>query len=856
MKMLKKKIAAIAIAIFFVLSMVTVLSAVQPVNALTYKTYAYITVEPNPVGVGQTVTVLFFLSEPAPTATAGFVAATNWDNFTVKVTSPGGQTESFGPYTSDATGGAYFTYVPTAVGNYKFDFNFPGQTIKGYGIFGAPVGPDYYGPSSATTNLTVQQQPIASYPIPPLPTSYWTEPVYGENRGWNEISGNWLAMEYNSTTIFTGAFNPYTTAPTTAHIVWTKQQYLGGIVGGDIDSDYYQGPTYQSYWVPPIILNGRLYYMQRQVPGNGWVGLYCVDLYTGKELWFQPEAVIGSAGAGGGGVPNLFFAQVFTAYGVNGAGSEAFIWNCEGANWTVFDANSGTLVYTITNPPTGTTPLVGLGILSGPNWIIDGDSQGSVIAYYMDGLNNWLLKWNSTQLLVNSGISAVSNLYLPPLGESIPWSDGIMWNVTIPHGAGIQGFYLGAPTTDGNVVFSSTADIATPVNNFTLYAYSATDGHYLWSNNFANVFTPGSTLWNFFLTTNDGIITVYNKNTEEFYGYSEATGTQVWGPTHASGNAWDTYILEGPPCQVAAYGNLYVSTYAGKVYCIGLQNGTLLWTYTLPNSGYDTPYGDYPAGGGMTVADGMVYVCTGEHTPSEPLWLGGAMYCINASTGDLVYDMSGWWTNSPAIADGHALDENCYDGTIYCFGMGQTATTVTAPDSGVTLGQTITITGTVMDASPGPMDYAGNLLWKADSTPAIADQYMTQWMEYLYQQKPMPTNATGVPVTLSVVDVNGNHRVIGTTTSDDTGFYSFHWTPDISSNYTLTATFAGSNSYYGSSAETAFYVMPALPTASPYPTPATGLASTGSLMLGVAVIVIVIIIIGAVIIMLMLRKRP
>ena len=103
-----------------------------------------------------------------------------------------------------------------------------------------------------------------------------------------------------------GQYNPYTTSPSTAHIDWTINQYMGGVAGesqvnpGIADWNYYNAPTYQPYWVPPMVMDGRLYYLERQVPGNGFVGMYCVDLKTGKPIWFQPISVIGQAGAGGG----------------------------------------------------------------------------------------------------------------------------------------------------------------------------------------------------------------------------------------------------------------------------------------------------------------------------------------------------------------------------------------------------------------------------------------------------------------------------------------------------------------------------------------------------------------------------
>ena len=77
---------------------------------------------------------------------------------------------------------------------------------------------------------------------------------------------------------------------------------------------------------------------------------------------------------------------------------------------------------------------------------------------------------------------------------------------------------------------------------------------------------------------------------------------------------------------------------------------------------------------------------------------------------------------------------------------------------------------------------------------------MTGFMEAVYQQQPMPTNLTGVPVTINVVDSNGNYRTIGTATSNAYGTYSLTWTPDISGDYTVIANFAGTESYYPSEA--------------------------------------------------------
>jgi hypothetical protein len=84
-----------------------------------------------------------------------------------------------------------------------------------------------------------------------------------------------------------------------------------------------------------------------------------------------------------------------------------------------------------------------------------------------------------------------------------------------------------------------------------------------------------------------------------------------------------------------------------------------------------------------------------------------------------------------AIADGYMVTFNGYDNRIYCFGKGQTATTVEASPKVAPEKSTILLEGTVTDQSPG-----------AEGTQAISDDDMTAWMEYLYMQQTKP-NARG-----------------------------------------------------------------------------------------------------------------
>jgi hypothetical protein len=156
----------------------------------------------------------------------------------------------------------------------------------------------------------------------------------------------------------------------------------------------------------------------------------------------------------------------------------------------------------------------------------------------------------------------------------------------------------------------------------------------------------------------------------------------------------------------------------------------------------------------------------------------------------------------------------------------------------------------VTDVSPGTKDFMRTARFP-NGVPAVSDGSVGEWMKYVYTQFPRPTNVNGVEVTLSVLDSNGNFREIGKTTSDSDGFYSFAWIPDISGEFTVYASFAGSNSYFPSHAETAFSVDPAPPTASPYPLTVLPPTETYFAVSTIA-IVIAIVVVGV----LMLRKRP
>ena len=130
------------------------------------------------------------------------------------------------------------------------------------------------------------------------------------------------------------------------------------------------------------------------------------------------------------------------------------------------------------------------------------------------------------------------------------------------------------------------------------------------------------------------------------------------------------------------------------------------------------------------------------------------------------------------------------------------------------------ITGTVSDQCAGAKAKVQS--GEFSVVPAMSDESMGPWMQYVYMQKPIPTNAKGVLVKLTAIDPNGNFQDLGTAVTDTNGNYGIMWVPPVPGLYQIKATFAGSESYGGSTATTYIGVDPSKPnpvvTQSPSPT--------------------------------------
>ncbi len=927
----KNKTTAISIAMLLIISMGASMILIPSANAHTppwqIQMFCFVNAAPNPAGIGQTVTIGFWLNEPPPTAGGPY-----GDRyvFTVNVIKPDGTNQTLGPFTSDDTGGTSTQFVPTQVGTYQFQAFFPGMTFTGK--TNNPTGTSFYylqdfandtmlPAMSPVTTLTVQQNPIPYVPINPLPTSYWQTPINAMNViSWYQIGGPYLDLYmgygagrgggyYNSST----NFNPYSLAPLTSHIMWTRPIAPGGVIGGDAGGtttygNYYSTSQYERKYVP-IVINGIMYYTQFPGSSTNPTSNIAVDLYTGKTLWTDDS----TNWDGGGPNNNMLDAnglvtpfecgQVLDFVAPNQYGGLAYLWTTGTPAWlagkttgvthNMFDAMTGKYILSIVN---GSSFYV-LGA-SG----LTVDANGNLIDYYVNNTvgtqtiygppqpgggptptkvtnlagQQQLCVFNSTQaILVASG-------WLGPNTALTPWSWRPPQNAVIPFSYGIQSSWL----TNGTVPATGVANPTLPqgfslkaVNSGVaiLYAPSAqglgsyfqtgfsiyegidvATGNVLFTQNVS--FTPYTAVdLDNYGNVGDGVFTTIIKETGIVTAFSVRTGQQVWQTklTGTNGGPIDAYDTVGG-IKGNIYGNSFIIFgFGGDMWSLDMASGKVNWytntTAIQGPAGQNTPYGIWPiwVQTGIGGGGGLVFFEEG-HEYSPPLFIGSQLLALNTTTGQLAWKIAGFDVDAnPTLAYGIMTTLNAYDNQVYAYGQGPSATTVEAPSVGVTTGTPVTITGTVTDVSAGAKQEAVAASYP-NGLPCVSDASMSSFMESVYMQQPISHDLTGVPVTLSVWDSNGNYRIIGNTTSDATGAYGLTWKPDIPGSYTIVATFAGSGAYYGSTAQTYLYAS-ATTTPAPTSAPQSGLATSADIMIDIVAaaiaIIIAIAIVGIVIVM-------
>jgi hypothetical protein len=827
MKILQNKTKATAISFVLVLTIAISLTFLPTVNAevINYTSYVYCSVSPNVIGVGQQMLLVMWTAEMPPdigeiagTAPGGRAA---WYDVGFYVTDPEGNKETITIAKSDPVGSGWVNYTPNKIGTYTIQAWFPEtwkNTTTSQRHYSAAVSPE--------TTFTVQEEPIEPWTETPLPTEYWTRPISSMNRDWWQVTGNWLTGPVNWGAGAAQNFGPttgfgYGPGPESAHIMWTKPYWAGGIM------DYRTGDTgYQTYhyqglrFTPPIILNGKLYYNYR-VNAHETQGHLCVDLYTGETIYYN-DAV------------ELAFASIYDYSSPNQHGGFPYVWRTSGvtlpegyttepgkSTWEMLDGFTGEPITIIANvsAPRGSINVYG--------------KDGSILYYNIVNLGNntnpnyYLTVWNSSAIdSMLAGTSTSTGAWQwRPAGHAVhDGNQGFSLNVSIPDVSGSiravrEGEFVIVGTTGSN-----NEDGVVLGNLWCLSLEPGKEGTELWK----ITFTPPSSINRRIqmpsggFSPEDGVFTFSCDETVQRWGYSLKTGEQLWESEPEI--AMNFYSIKWPdmgPSQIVYEGKLLTCGYGGELIAYNITTGEIIWKYTARTEGFESPYGNYPMGIGA-IADGKIYIGTGEHSPTQPLYRGSVLQCINASNGVLLWNfpvfgifmVGGNGGDDFAIADGFLLALNAYDNQIYCFGKGPSATTVTAPDTSVTLGSSVMIKGTVIDIAAGTKQDEQAARFP-NGVPAVSDASQENWMEYLYMQRPMPKDATGVKVKLTAIDPNGNFQDIGYATTDLNGNFGKMWIPPVPGEYHVTATFEGSESYWPSDATTYFGVDPAPSPAQP-----------------------------------------
>lgn len=812
----------------------------------TFSTDVWISIRPKVIGLGQTVLVNVWAT-PASNAQRKLLG------YHVTITKPDGNTDEYTLDSEVDTAATWMEYVPTMIGEYKYKVEFPGTFCPpgyynngiayttaaeaGTGFSGVPnyTGSTYYKPdTSPEYTFTVQQEMVPSWGAMAPSTDYWTRPVAPELREWLPIIGDWpwygpggprwdqLYPDCSPNWNQRMDFFPYVQGPSSAHIAWKLNTNIAGITGAGRYATYgdrgwqYEAPASTTSVSPPVItmvIGGRGYFtitrVRSQMINNSiqqmsTTALVCVDIRTGQVFWE---------------VDGFTHSQAKESFGN---------WQFEGAieypSMDIVYLSGSTLCKYDEN--TGRQTLnVSISPLTSARYYMNGYALG---VQNIGGGNYRLINFTTTGTSSNFASRIVSNISWPL--TSLPATTDFTAGIAASFGRGLIGY--DGTTTEQRFV---SVDLKTGQVLANKTIAPAGSGEFMGYSSASDLCDKG--------------IYAFLDAWGRFKGIDIRTGNIVW-TSEKMDSPWDANSF-GAYDTTSAYGMFYRAGYSG-IYAFDWKTGKIVWKYKAPAiSPYETPYIDengntvYSFNGLIYAADGKLYSVNTEHTPTQPYTRGWQLHCINATTGEGIFKTIQTGTLG-AIADGYLAVSESYTGTLWVYGKGKSQTTVEAPFTAVTLGQSLMLKGSVLDLSPAQ-----------PSTPCVSKESMATQMEYLHRQMPIGglwgnETITGVPVSLDTLDPNGNYVHIGVVTTDGySGTFGYTWEPEVPGQYKVMATFMGDDSY-GSSMATTYVAVSEAPPATATPEPTQPPPDNTALLYGILVAVIVAIVIG---LLALFRKR-
>jgi outer membrane protein assembly factor BamB len=748
-----------------------------------YTSYIYVATGTGdrPTTLGDSVLLVAWTADMPPDIgeLSGYVSSPSgragWYDMQIKVWTPSNETEILDMPYSDPVGANYISYTPTEVGTYRIQALFPltEKTI----LVGIVSGGSTYE-TGDTYTYSAAESPIATFEVveeaqpkwveSPLVGAYWTRPLNDAAREWYVLAGNWLGGDANEYPPGSagGNISPYAygDAPESAHIIWSKPFYIGGIMDeryGDINfaTAHYQGTQFS----PGPIVDGKIHWTP-YVTHAGSKGWQIIDLYSGETLFTDYEATrpsmatnylyespnqhggfaylwdTGGGGGfffGGGGTPVqvpeiIKVGNTYQEYAgqlpirkatyseINTTETPISL----GTVWRMIDAHTLNTVCYIANVSTSGTRVIG--------------KDGSILYYSTTNLgtsdapNYYCRVWNASAGTMVASHSGTGSWQWRPAGGDF----------------GAENPYFGAP------FFSSFSQDYNIVH----------DGNQMWWQNFSIPNISGSSVS--IQTIREGeemIVGRVGSNTPAgvdqgwMMGISLAEdnkGQQLWKSTFTTpfvdttknitvaGMFTGGFALDGVYPEEGIM--VFEESKQLKLWVYDLKTGQQLWE-TQP--GDISQYYFYSEG--VRVYNGLVIVCggyTGElkafnATTGEVEWvydaegIGDESPYGNYPVGDLVISddkiyTASWehsythpivrgytlkcvnltdgteiwggldWGTGMAIADGILVESNSLDNMIYAYGRGPSATTVTASPGASVHGSSVMITGTVTDQTP------------------------------------------------------------------------------------------------------------------------------------------------------------
>ncbi len=770
---------------------------------------AFLSVSPNPVGLGQEILVNVWITFPS--GEGKYMVG-----YTVTITKPDETQDTIKLKSYVADGTSWFTYIVDQVGEWKFQFSFAGEWFPaGYyrngqystertGDFANAIynPSDYVAPAeSPVTTLVVQNDQVMSWHRD-LPNDYWTRPIQPNNREWNVIGGNYpwtqaiIAGIDGQCSWDDNWYGPFVTAPNTPHIVWKRQGSLSGIIGGETGT----ASTRSNPGLPDVIFMGRAYDTRTSFVSNvPTTCASCYDLRTGEIYYAIPTSE--------GGVTPTYIAYwegVDTA--VPGAGeaasygAELLTLSGSGNNMRLYKINpfTGAVTVNVSLPNLGTTMFYRNGYYLHfqpveTDYIYPVPDNPSVRT--ARSRTGFLVNWSVQGSTSNFDSRIVSNISV-----TIPNSLRTVYQ-TGSYGA------LGAYDPETGITVQEDRFIYGGYYGSNFWAVDLVTGRMLW-----NISTPVTKMESGYRPTN-----TWNRHgvfvAQMELGYWQArdvrTGKVLW-ETEMNDYPWGEFWMY----DLAAYENLVIGCGYTGVWALDEKTGEVAWHYVDEAPPFEVPYnsadGTIPCYAVQTIriADGKVYVANSEHTPTQPATRGWGLICLNVTTGEKLWKISGSALSPGPAADGYLTAASSYDGYMYVLGKGKSATTIEAPSTAITLGESLVLRGTVLDqslAQPG--------------TPCVSSDSMAEWMDYLHLQSPIPTNTKGVSISLDTLDPNSNFVHIGDVTTEGySGTFGYTWEPEVPGQYQVIATFMGDDSY-GSSFATTYITVSEAPPATAAPEP-------------------------------------